>query len=383
MAAGTLTPHPPNREWRVLGLMSGSSLDGIDWCMATFGYVNGRWNYRIEGTGTRPFTETMVARLSEAHRLTVHEAMLLQTDFCEHSTGAAEAAVAQCGRPEIIAEHGHTVVHRPDLGYTWQMSAAPSLAACMQLPVVGDFRRVDVALGGQGAPLVPMGDRLLFSEYAACLNLGGIANVSFDRGGVRMGFDVCLANQVLNELARRIGHPFDPEGRFASAARRSCAPARCAFIETILEQWLATDAARPIPPPSLGRESLDAVLETRIEANGLRTEEALWAWCRHIAASVVYYLRHFQVSGNVLLTGGGAYNRFLLECLAESASSYPEIRWVVAPDVLITHKEALLFGFFGLLRYLRLPNTDASSTGASSSHSAGCVYEPFPIYLYI
>jgi len=367
-----------DKQYRVLGLMSGSSLDGIDWCMASFNYKNGSWSFQMEGCGVQDYSPEMVGRLTNAHLLTVNEAMLLQADFGKLSTIAAEEAVGRCGRPELIAEHGHTLIHRPELGYTWQMSAAPMLATRMRLPVVSDFRRVDVALGGQGAPLVPYGDGLLFSQYTACLNLGGIANLSFERNGVRLGFDVCFANQVLNQLAQNLGLPIDAGGAIASMARHSADSTKSARVARVLSDWASINFSRPIPPPSLSRESLQTNIMPLFESAQLSTEDALWAWCQHIAQCVENYLQIYQVRGKILITGGGAFNRFLVDCLTETASTHPEWEWEVGSNALITHKEALLFGFFGLLRYLGLPNVDASYTGSSSSHSAGCIYEPFP-----
>jgi anhydro-N-acetylmuramic acid kinase len=364
--------------YRVLGLMSGSSLDGIDWCMANFEVFNAKWSFQIEGCGLLPYSSELVERLTCAHLLPVHEAMLLQHDFGKISTAAAQAGIEQFGEPLLIAEHGHTLVHRPELGYTWQMTAAPMLAARFRVPVVGDFRRVDVALGGQGAPLVPYGDALLFSEYAACLNLGGIANLSFDEHGKRIGFDVCFANQVLNRLAQNLGLPFDQGGSLAANARNAADETKRSRVDSALSEWADIDFLRPFPPPSLGRETLETDILPRLTATNLSSDDLLWAWCAHIAQCVSHYLQFKGIKGRILVTGGGAFNQFLMDCLRASASTGAQCHWETGSVALITHKEALLFGFFGLLRYLGLPNVDGCYTGSAATHSAGCVYHPFP-----
>jgi anhydro-N-acetylmuramic acid kinase len=365
-------------SYRVLGLMSGSSLDGIDWCMANFIFNYGVWSFQIEGCGILEYDSELVGRLTRGHLLSIHEVMLLQAEFSKLSTMAALEAIGRCGRPLFIAEHGHTLVHRPELGYTWQINAAPMLAARMRLPVVSDFRRVDVALGGQGAPLVPFGDALLFSEYTACLNLGGIANLSFEQNGKRIGFDVCFANQVLNRLAQDMGLPFDDGGAIAAKAKNSTGEQSRQRVARALSEWGKIDLSHPFPPPSLGRETLETDIMPRFESSGLSTEDALWAWCEHTAQCVFHYLKFNPAEGKILVTGGGAFNQFLMECLQATTASNLAYHWERGSDALITHKEALLFGFLGLMRYLELNNVDASYTRSSSSHSAGCIYKPFP-----
>jgi anhydro-N-acetylmuramic acid kinase len=362
-------------SFRVLGLMSGSSLDGIDWCMAQYVHENDKWTFDIEGCGMLPYPKELADRLTHAHLLPVHEAMLLQHEFSKLSTTAAQAGIDQFGNPQLIAEHGHTLVHRPELGYTWQMTAAPMLAARLRIPVVGDFRRVDVALGGQGAPLVPYGDALLFSEYSACLNLGGIANLSFDEKGERIGFDVCFANQVLNRLAQNLGLPFDEGGSIAARAQKAADESVRSRVARALSEWAQNDLSRPFPPPSLGRETLETDIIPRLSSTDLSSEVLLWAWCAHIAQCVSHYLQFKDVKGKILVTGGGAFNQFLMDCLRSGRDEHNH--WEVGSKELITHKEALLFGFFGLLRYLGRPNVDATYTGSAAAHSAGCVYEPF------
>jgi len=377
MAGPTMSEEAVS-SYRVLGLMSGSSLDGIDWCMANFVFTKGVWTFQIEGCGMLDYSSELVGRFTRGHQLSVHEVMLLQDEFSRLSTRAALEAITQWGRPLLIAEHGHTLVHRPELGYTWQINAAPMLSARLRLPVVSDFRRVDVAMGGQGAPLVPYGDAMLFSRYAACLNLGGIANLSFDQNGKRIGFDVCFANQVLNRLAQNLGLPFDKGGAIAAQAKNSAGEQSRQRVARALSEWSSIDLSRPFPPPSLGRETLETDIIPRFESSGLSAEDALWAWCEHIAECVLHYLKFNPAEGKILVTGGGAFNQFLMECLRAAAAKKPEFKWEKGTDALITHKEALLFGFLGLLRFLGLNNVDASYTRSSSSHSAGCIYNPFP-----
>ncbi len=275
---------------------------------------------------------------------------------------------------DFVSSHGHTIFHQPtELGLTFQLGHGGALAAAAGLPVVCDFRSADVALGGQGAPLVPMGDRLLFSEFGCCLNLGGIANLSAERpDGTRLAFDVCAANQLLNALAAEAGLAYDADGALARAGKE---------LPTLRAALDAPEFFVRAAPKSLGREWVEknslAALKAAADAP---LPDRLHTAVRHIAGqlgraiSSAFATLPAETDCRVLVTGGGAYNGFLLECLREELAG--SIAVVVPEPAIVEFKEALIFALLGVLRWRGEVNTLASATGASRDSSGGAIYAP-------
>ena len=206
----------------ILGIMSGTSLDGLDLAVCSFEEKAGIWTYRILHTGTIPYDEQWMRKLSAAPHISGLDLQLLHREYGHFIAHHALSAMSTSGiEVELIASHGHTVYHQPKISFTMQIGDPQVIAASTGIRTAGDFRQLDMLLGGQGAPLVPVGDELLFGEYTYCLNLGGFANISYNQGGRRLARDVCPANTVLNHFARDLGLRYDSEGKAACSGNLS------------------------------------------------------------------------------------------------------------------------------------------------------------------
>ncbi|MBA4302626.1 MAG: anhydro-N-acetylmuramic acid kinase [Sphingobacteriaceae bacterium] len=352
-------------SWRVLGLMSGSSLDGLDLCLAHFEYHQQQWHFRIEKATTQSYPAELQSALRVAHLASLPHLLELEVVLGGFFVEAIQDFLNDVDRPHLISTHGHTILHQPSMGYTLQIGGAPQLAAAFKIPVAYDFRSADVALGGQGAPLVPVGDALLFGEYAACLNLGGIANISYDQNQRRLAFDLAYCNMSLNYLSNQLGRAYDDGGSVAAAG---------ALIPALSEKLNAWDFYRMQGPKSLGREQFEAVIRPMFDDTAGSLEDKLHTFTLHLAQQLSDAFKEIPREGKVLITGGGAFNSYLVDQLQLRTRLHLE----VPSPLLIAQKEALIFGFLGLLRYLRLPNVLSSVTGSTSNHCAGSLIELFP-----
>ena len=348
---------PFESTYRVIGLMSGTSLDGLDICEVEF-YESFHWEYRIGKTGEYQYSEGLRKRLLSAHLAPEEELNDLGKSLGEF--------YAQClldfqPHPDtmLIASHGHTVHHQPEIGCTLQIGDVAPIISQLNLPVVYDFRTQDVRLGGQGAPLVPVGDELLFDQYRYCVNLGGFSNYSFTRSGMRRAGDICAVNVVLNQLANELGEPYDPEGQLAASGS----------IDHLLLKNLNQIPFYQLPTPkSLGREWVDKNVWPLLNASGISIVDKLRTYSEHAAIQIGQLID----GGNALVTGGGAHNSFLMDLIRNRSNA----TWVVPDPKLVDFKEALIFGFLGLLRMLDRNNVLASVTGAPCDHCAGQVAMP-------
>jgi len=353
------------KNYNVLGVMSGTSLDGADIARFVLAENNGVWDYEIHEADTIPYTKEWVERLKNAVDFSETQLQQLNKDYTVQLGKMINDFIAShsISGLDAVCSHGHTVLHQPHNGITLQVGNLPKLAALINVPVVCNFRVQDVALGGQGAPLVPIGDRLLFSDYEYCLNLGGFSNISFEEGGNRIAFDICAVNTVLNHYANRLGYPYDAGGSIARGGR----------INPILLDRL--DAlpyyAQPYPK-SLGFEYVKSTILPLMEEYNIQTEDKLRTFTRHIARQVAFVLRK-RNSANVkmLVTGGGAYNTYLIESMR---NLLPEVEIVIPEDKTIQYKEALIFALLGVLRLRSEVNVLSSVTGADRDHSSGYIY---------
>jgi anhydro-N-acetylmuramic acid kinase len=348
-------------SYRVIGLMSGTSLDGVDLACCLFTLNGGRWDYQIEVAETFPYPQewlSLIPTLMQTDAYTYAKAnselgyyfgVLIKTFVSSHHIEA-----------DFVASHGHTVFHQPAIGLTTQIGSGAAMAAICGLPVVCDFRSTDVALGGQGAPLVPIGDALLFSDYAFCLNLGGFSNVSYAEGALRIAYDVCPVNTLLNKLANRIVLDYDHEGLTARSGN---------VDPELLDKLNALPYYDLKPPKSLGFEWNDAAVWPTINSSSLSVPDLLRTVVEHVAFQLSSSLSSFE-KGNVLVTGGGAKNIFLMERFAALSSH----KLIVPSSILIEYKEALIFAFLGVLRIRGEVNCLASVTGASRDAVGGAVY---------
>ena len=204
-------------HYNVIGVMSGTSLDGVDLCLSSFQFET-KWKFQISAAQTVKYSEQWKSRLRTAIDLNSKELKELNEDYTRLLADLIQTFMEAHSHTTIdaICSHGHTIVHQPDLGKTFQIGNLPTLSTYLKQTIVCDFRTQDVALGGQGAPLVPIGDALLFSDYDYCLNLGGFANISFDQNNKRIAFDICPVNIVLNHYVSSMGMAYDSEGQIAA-----------------------------------------------------------------------------------------------------------------------------------------------------------------------
>lgn len=341
-----------------LGLMSGTSLDGLDIAYIEFKYAYKQWHYSILHAETILYTEEWKNELRNAITLGKQELGNLDKKF--------SAFLAECTKDfiekneitslDLISSHGHTIHHRPDLNYTYQIGNSPEFGNAFNIPVVCDFRVQDVELGGQGAPLVPIGDRLLFSDYNYCLNLGGIANLSTEYNNERIAYDICASNIILNYYANKLGHAYDPGGIFARYGETN---------KRLLEELNSLDYYRKKLPKSLGREWIDDNIMPLLEKSQLSIRDILHTYCQHIAQQIN---NNIPLGSRVLITGGGVYNTFLLQLLDT------KIKWIIPEKKLIDYKEATIFALLGILRLRNQPNCLKSYTGARKDHCSGVLY---------
>lgn len=350
---------------KVLGIMSGTSLDGLDLALVDFNERDPA-RFAFLATATYPYEAEWEERLRRAYEATARQLARLDADFGLYIGRSVNRFLEETGapRPDLIASHGQTIFHEPDRHYTCQIGSGPHIAAATGLPVIYDFRRQDVALGGQGAPLVPIGDKMLFSQYDYCLNIGGFANISFDDDqGLRRAFDTGPANIVLNYLARRLGKPYDEGGRIARRGQ---------LIPALLEQLDDLPYYREAKPKSLGWEFVESSILPLLDRAEAPVEDLLHTFVHHIARQIA---RFVKPGSTVLVTGGGAYNDFLIHTIEH----YSRARIVVPEARLIDFKEALVFALLGYLRARNRINILASVTGACCDHSAGLRAEAPPL----
>jgi len=352
--------------YKVLGVMSGSSLDGLDLCISGFRQVENLWEGEIIASAAVSFPPHIYDRLGNARNLSALEITLLENEF---TLFVAKALNENFNEHDfsLIGFHGHTVFHNPSEGYTLQIGNGSLLSAECNKPVVYDFRRTDVALGGQGAPLVPVGDALLFNQYGGCLNLGGIANLSVipKTGNTQKlsGYDVCACNQLLNNFAKQIGLSYDDGGRLAKLGDTSAE--LLTYYNSI--PWLALPY-----PKSLGNEYV--AQHYIANAPKLHPADGLATACDHIAQQISKAITDSGLQGEVLVTGGGAFNTFLIEEISKKLVQLnSNASLAISSPELIKFKEAHIFAFLGLLRCLEIENTWASVTGASKNAISGAL----------
>lgn len=350
------------RNFFAIGVMSGTSLDGIDIAYIRFTESNIGYTYEIIYAETFEYEEYWKINLKNAIDFDDNKLHDLNLEYTEYLSVVIYDFIVkyQIAAIDFIASHGHTIKHRPDLGFTLQIGNLPGIKKYLPYPIICDFREQDVALGGQGAPLVPIGDELLFSSYNYCLNLGGFSNVSFNEQGKRLAYDLSPVNTVLNHYATMLGLPYDDKG----------INARYGTLNVELFTKLnELEFYKKKYPKSLGIEFVQTEIFPLIDSFNIEISDVLHTFSHHIAYVIANGLPN--KNGNILITGGGAYNDFLIELLQYYA---PSLKIILPDNLTIEFKEALIFAFLGLLRYQNKINVLASVTGAKIDHSSGKLY---------
>ena len=351
------------RDFKVIGLMSGSSLDGLDIAYVNFSHDNKKWFFQIVEAGNVPYTDEWKNKLSEAFNKNEAELKELDIEFGKYIGSITKKFIKKYELdPKLIASHGHTIFHMPEKGYTLQIGNGQEIANETGIMTINDFRTEDVKKGGQGAPLVPIGDKHLFADYPICLNIGGIANLSYDNEGKRIAYDICMANQLLNYLASKLGYDYDNNGNFARQGNVN------QDLLNILNDNPYYDKEAP---KSLGREFFEQYQHKVIDESSLSAKDLLATATEHIAYQIVRATEHLE-SSKMLITGGGAKNNYLIERIRKMSKHE-----IVIPDtMIIDYKEALIFAFLGALKMEGRINVQSSVTGATSDSSSGNICLP-------
>lgn len=346
-------------QMNIIGLMSGTSMDGVDLIHVEFSIDRKKVKYRILKGKTFPYPEKLLEKLKKSRELSGLKLTLLNIELGKYYGQLLQKFIGK-SKIDLIASHGHTVFHQPENGMTLQIGSGAEIAAKTGIKTICDFRSTDIALGGQGAPLVPFGDELLFSEYDYCLNLGGYSNISFRENKKRVAFDISPCNIVLNILANEKGKKYDNKGEMSESGK---------INNELLNSLNKLDFYKQKKSKSLGNEWLEKNVIPLINKTKLSIEDQLSTFTEHIS---------FQISKNVkkgktvLITGGGAYNDYLIQRI----KFHSEAKIILPEKKLIDFKEALIFALLGYMREQNFVNTFASSTGAKRDSSGGVVYFP-------
>lgn len=369
-------------KYKVLGLMSGTSLDGLDMAICEFEKIDNslsdqkryttysvtrcqpinlpqkkrkEWNFKIERATTIKYSENWIEKLKNAHKLSAYDFLKLDVDYGK-LIGKKVNEFLKDEKVDFIASHGHTIFHNPAEGVTSQIGNGFDISAVTGLPVINNFRNFDVALGGQGAPLVPIGDKILFSQYDFCLNLGGFSNISFQKKNERIAFDISPVNFAANYFAKKLNFEIDEDGKIGEQGK---------FNKSLFNKLNNINFYKQKPPKSLGREWFFEEFLPVVENFEISTNDKLRTIYEHIAFQISKVTN--QKSKTVLLTGGGAYNKFLINLLEK----YSKPEFIIPKKEIIDYKEALIFAFLGVLHEENQENCLASVTGAKQNSVGG------------
>ncbi|RKS44898.1 anhydro-N-acetylmuramic acid kinase [Gillisia mitskevichiae] len=351
------------KEYKVLGVMSGTSLDGVDIALVHF-TKSTDWDFKILKAETIGYDNSWKEKLGTALNLSPIELMELDDEYTNYLGDIISKFVRNNRIEELdaICSHGHTIKHEPENGLTLQIGNLPHLAELVDELVICDFRVQDVGLGGQGAPLVPIGDELLFAAYTYCVNLGGFANISTNKEGVRIAYDICAVNTVLNYYSEKLGKEYDDGGTIARSGKFN--PELYKLLEGLPFYKLNS-------PKSLGIEWVNNSVLPILKDFEEDIPALLNTYCQHIASEIAKNIKDYP-EVEVLFTGGGVFNTFLMELLQHKTTA----KLTIPSSEIINFKEAVIFGFLGVLKLREEINVLSSVTGAENDHCAGIVYEP-------
>ncbi len=344
--------------YQVVGVMSGTSLDGLDLLLCEIARQKNRWLYKMLEAKTVSYSQEWKNKLSSAfysgkdyiQRLDREFGVLIGKAIMEFLKGKHE-------KVDLVASHGHTIFHNPKEGISLQIGNGQKIADITGIVTVCNFRKKDVELGGQGAPLVPVGDEYLFPEFDYCLNLGGFSNISFKQNDVRVAYDICPVNMVLNRLCP----PMDKNGDMGRRGKIDVA---------LLEQLNNLEFYTRPYPKSLSREWFENTFLPVLDKAQLPEENKIRTVYEHIAEQIVKNIRD---GSKVLVTGGGAFNRFLIELFKQKKET---VNWHIPDKTLVKFKEALVFALLGILKINNEINVFASVTGAKSDSISGEIFYP-------
>lgn len=352
------------KTYKAIGIMSGSSLDGIDVAYCVFKKEDKNWRFQISAAECYPYTSELHKKLKTIGNLSAEEFVKLDVELGKLFAEKVQHLLStkKLSKPDFIGSHGHTAFHNPASGYTSQIGSGAVLNSLTQIPVICDLRTQDVALGGQGAPIVPLGEKYLFSNYKIFLNIGGIANIAMHEKKKIKAFDVCPANTLLNFYAQKEGKPFDESGNIARTG--TC-------HDKLLEELNNLDFSLATFPKSLSTEYIMENYLPVLKKYKLSNADSLATVSEHIAIQVANQLKGVKPQ-KMLITGGGALNTFLIERMSYHLPGFK----VKVPDFeTVFYKEALVMAFLALMRLLGKKNVLSSVTGSKRDTVSGAIYE--------
>lgn len=343
--------------------MSGTSLDGVDLAHIKFEINHNKWSYEIYECDTISYATEMISKLKNGINFSTNELSDLNIEYTNLLGNIISEFITKNNILDIdaVCSHGHTILHQPQNGFTLQIGNLPKIAKIVQQKTVCDFRVQDVNLGGQGAPLVPIGDKILFSEFDYCLNLGGFSNISFEENNQRIAFDISPVNTVLNFYANTFGLEYDDKGEISASGNLN---------SEVFEKLNQLEFYNKTFPKSLGFEFVKETVLPILESYSISTEDKMRTFTEHIAFQIGEILK--TKSGKLLISGGGVYNDFLIERMK---AHLPTIEIIIPDEKTIKFKEALIFALLGVLKLRNEINVLASVTGAKQDHSSGAIYE--------
>ena len=351
--------------YQVIGLMSGTSLDGVDIAYCRFSIENKEWSFTIEKAESIPYDREWKQRLIGVMEGNAVDYVKTHAELGRHFGELLKDFISKNNcRPLLIASHGHTIFHQPLMGYTAQIGDGSQIAAITGIDTICDFRSKDVALNGQGAPLVPAGEVKLFKEFPFCLNLGGIANITVSKNHRLVAFDICPANMALNFLSNKKGADYDKDGLMAQKGK---------VIQPLLEKLNQLNYYQLPYPKSLGKEWFDTNMKPLLNEPGIIVEDVMATVCRHVAVQIKSAIKEFLPGSKdrLLITGGGAFHPLLIKFIQEETA----MEIVIPEKMVIEFKEAMVFAFLGLLFYRDEKNVLKAVTGATIDHISGALYK--------
>ncbi|HIF15004.1 MAG TPA: anhydro-N-acetylmuramic acid kinase [Bacteroidetes bacterium] len=350
-------------DFLIIGLMSGSSLDGLDIAACNFIKNDSRWTFSIIETKCISYSKEQKNKLEKLSSVSAKKLVKAHADYGIWTGNCVQVFINKYGlKPDFISSHGHTIFHEPAEAYSFQLGSPAHISSASGIDCIGDFRNSDMALGGEGAPLAPIADLDLFPEYEVCINLGGIANISYmNKSGQLVGFDVSVCNLIFNHLSEKFGKDFDEDGVLGLKGTLN---------EDLLLKLENLDFYKKRAARSLDREWFSKNVEPLFSDTAMSIEDQLHTAYIHVSEKIAHHINLAGGGKKVLLSGGGTKNKYLVRLIQEATAS----KIFVPDESVIDFKECVLMAYLGLLRVLKTNNCISSVTGAERSCSGGGVY---------
>ncbi len=349
------------KKFNVIGIMSGTSCDGLDIAYCSYWENNGRWYYELRNKSFTPFESSFKNKLLKSSKLSSYDLKKLDIELGNLISDNVLSFINKHSiKPSLISSHGHTVLHNPADNITLQIGNPIIISTKTRIKVISNFRELDVLTGGQGAPLVPYGDKKLFGEYDYCINIGGIANLSNLKSKKLIAYDICPANIILNKYSRDIGLEYDKDGIIASKGKK---------LNSLFNRLNDINYYFHDGPKSLDINFIEKQFFPLLK--GHTNEDVLCTTVHHIAYQINKNIK--SSNNNILLTGGGVFNKYLIKKIRQYNKQ--DHNFIVPNSDIISFKEAIIFGYLGLMRCLGYKNVEKSVTGSDNSSSSGIVVE--------